>query len=714
MGLTKGSTGLGASSKELLHKGYRENAVVALAGNPNVGKSTVFNALTGLHQHTGNWSGKTVTNAIGACASKKRRYTLVDIPGTYSLSAHSAEEEVARSFICFGEPDVTVVVCDATCLLRNLHLALQILECGSRVVVCVNLMDEARKKHIEPALDLLQQRLGVPVVGVVARKKQTLAALLQALDECMDTPIGSHGFAIPYPLVVETAIGMVERALNCRTLGRLDSRWLAIRLLNRDESLQEELTDYLGTDLLTEGTLSRTLQEAQTYLSDNGIDTEALRDLTVSATVSYAEQLMDGVVKHRTADHTARDRKIDRFLTGRLSGYPVMIVLLLFVFWLTIYASNVPSEWLSTLFFGTIERFSELLLSIGTPPIAVSFLCDGVLRVLAWVVSVMLPPMAIFFPLFTLLEDSGYLPRVAYNLDRPFQRCNACGKQALSMCMGFGCNAAGVMGCRIIDSPRERLQAILTNSLVPCNGRFPALVALITLFLIGGGGGTLGTLLSALLLTLLVVLCVLVTLGTTKALSKTVLRGVPSSFTLEMPPYRRPEIGRVLVRSVFDRTLFVLARSVMVAAPAGAVIWILANVSAGDATLLAHASGFLDPFARVFGMDGVILLAFILGFPANEIVIPIIVMAYRAGGVLSDYGSLSELGALLTANGWTHTTAICVLIFFLFHWPCSTTLLTVKKETGSLGWTALAALLPTLIGLSLCFLIASISSLIGI
>ncbi len=712
MGLTKHSVGLGASAALDPQKAYSEDAVIALAGNPNVGKSTVFNALTGMHQHTGNWPGKTVACAQGRCVSDRHSFTLVDIPGTYSLSAHSAEEEIARDFLFFGEPDATVVVCDATCLLRNLHLVLQILECGARVVVCVNLLDEARKKQIEIDTDLLQERLGVPVVGVTARKKRTLAPLLGALDDCLETPIGAHGFCIPYPLEIETAIGIVENALDEHSLGRLDSRWVALRLLDGNEDLQKELSTYLGTDLSADERIRKALKEARLFLSDNAIDAISLGDLIVASVVSYAEHLMKDVVKQQKKDPLARDRKFDRILTGRLTGYPVMILLHLFIFWLTIRASNIPSELLSSLFFGALDHFSVFLLGLGLPHWTVSFVCDGVLRVLAWVVSVMLPPMAIFFPLFTLLEDSGYLPRVAYNLDRPFQRCQACGKQALSMCMGFGCNAAGVVGCRIIDSPRERLLAILTNSLVPCNGRFPALVTLITLFLIGSTTQA-NSLWSALILTLLIVLSVAATLLITKLLSQTVLKGIPSSFTLEMPPFRRPQIGQVLVRSIFDRTLFVLARSVAVAAPAGAVIWILANVSVGDATLLSHASDFLDPIARLLGMDGVILLAFILGFPANEIVIPIIVMSYRAQGSLADYGSLAELGELLRANGWTLTTALCVLIFFLFHWPCSTTLLTVKKETGSLKWTLLAAVLPTLLGMLLCFLIASFSKLLG-
>ena len=316
--------------------------------------------------------------------------------------------------------------------------------------------------------------------------------------------------------------------------------------------------------------------------------------------------------------------------------------------------------------------------------------------------------MAIFFPLFTLLEDSGFLPRIAYNLDKPFRLCNACGKQALTACMGFGCNAAGVIGCRIIDSPRERLLAIITNSFVPCNGKFSSLILIITLFFVGSAGGMLASALSALALTAVIVFGIAITFFATKLLSQTVLKGIPSSFTLELPPYRKPQFAKTLVRSVFDRTLFVLGRAAAVAAPAGLVIWLAANISIGDLTVLEHCAAFLDPFARLMGLDGVILMAFILGFPANEIVIPIIIMAYSAMGTLPELGGAAEIQALLAANGWSASTAVCFILFSLMHWPCSTTLITVKKETGSLKYTLLAAALPTAMGIALCTAAAEI------
>ena len=379
-----------------------------------------------------------------------------------------------------------------------------------------------------------------------------------------------------------------------------------------------------------------------------------------------------------------------------------MLGLLGLVLWLTLQGTNRLSGGLAAAL-GWVEGWLCRGMA-GAPAWLYGAVIEGAWRMLATVVAVMLPPMAVFFPLFTLLEDVGYLPRVAYNLDRPFARCGACGKQALTMCMGFGCNAAGVVGCRIIDSPRERLMAAVTNAFVPCNGRFPALITLILLMGIGGGWG-------ALALTGLTLLGVASTLLATALLGRTLLRGAPSFFTLELPPYRPPQVGQVILRSVLDRTVFVLGRAAAVAAPAGLLIWVGANVTVGDASLLAHAAGWLDPVGRALGMDGVILLAFLLGTPANEVVLPLAVMLYTAGGTLPVGLTGAGLAAALGAAGWTPVTALCVALFTLFHWPCATTIWTVKKETGSMKWAAAAALLPTLWGAALCAATAAIAQI---
>ena len=684
---------------------------VALSGNPNVGKSTLFNSLTGSSQHTGNWAGVTVSCFKGSCSSKKYNYVFADLPGTYSLMAHSAEEALARDGICFGNCDAAVVICDSTCLERNLNLVLQILETGIPAMVCVNFMDEAAKKNIRIDLSALSRELSAPVAGTTARKKRSLEHFLDRLDETVDHP-DTEPFHISYDAAVEQAISMLLPFTEPLS-SRLSPRWLALRLLENDPGLLRSLNTFLGRDLSEDDALCQAVRQARSHLDQAGIFEDDLKDRIVSGIVNTAESIASRTVSLPEKPYGKRDAFWDRILTGRLAGYPAMIGLLALIFWLTITGANYPSALLSSLFFSFQEKLTAAFMAVNAPQWLHGILVLGVYRVLAWVISVMLPPMAIFFPLFTLLEDFGYLPRIAYNLDRPFQCCKACGKQALTMAMGFGCNAAGVTGCRIIDSPRERLIAILTNSFVPCNGRLPALVTLITLFFTGASSaGPISSLRPALILTFFILTGVAATFFVSRLLSATVLKGIPSSFTLELPPYRRPQIGRVIWRSILDRTLFILGRAAAVAAPAGLVIWILANVSIGDISLLARFSGYLDPIGRLMGMDGVILMAFILGLPANEIVIPIIIMAYTSQGTLIEPGNLSDLHTLLISQGWTWVTALCTMVFFLFHWPCSTTLMTIKKETGSLKWTCLAVLLPTACGVILCMAITAFSRLL--
>ncbi|RLK62684.1 ferrous iron transporter B [Atopobacter sp. AH10] len=629
------------SHKEKLGEKVNHAYTVALAGNPNVGKSTVFNGLTGLHQHTGNWPGKTVEVAKGDYDSRTAHFTLVDLPGTYSLSAHSPEEEVARSFIESNDSDVTVVVCDATALERNLNLVLQILLLTQNVVVCVNLMDEAERKGIKVNLKQLEQQLGVRVIASSANHGKGLKELMRAVEET------ANGTYRPNTLVRE---------------------------------------------------------HLQSMLSDNEQE-------KVEALIDRAASIAKCALTFPNTAYDLLDRRLDRLFTSRFTGVPIMLLLLMTVFWLTIEGANFPSDMIATVLFAFHKVLLKWTLAWGWPLWLRGCLVDGVYKVVAWVVSVMLPPMAIFFPMFTLLEDFGYLPRIAFNLDRSFQRAGACGKQALSMCMGFGCNAAGVTGARIIDSPREQLIAIITNNFVPCNGRFPILISVISIFFVGTHVNFFTSFKAASFLTAAILLGVFMTMGISYLLSKTILSGMPSSFTLELPPYRKPRIGQVVVRSIFDRTLFVLARALKVSAPVGLVIWILANVHLGDATILTHFIQFLDPFARLMGLDGVILMAFILGFPANEIVIPCMLMGYLATSTIVDFDSLDQLRQLFLTNGWTWLTALNVILFTLFHWPCGTTILTIKKETGSNHWTWVSFWVPTVTGIFLCLVTTAVAHL---
>ena len=609
---------------------------IALAGNPNTGKSTVFNALTGLKQHTGNWSGKTVGNAVGYFSLHDWQAELYDLPGIYSLFSESAEERAAKEFICYEAPDITVVVLDATSLERNLPLGLQIMELTKNVVFCLNLMDEAKRKGIAIDHEQLQKITGVPVIPMAARSGVGLTELKRLL------------------------LGIAE-----------GHRRIAPRGI--DWSFAPD--------------------------TEEGYHSEKFREERSLAFLERAEEICEKVVqKKETKDRLTEG--LDKIMLSPRTGIPLMLLLLGAVFWITVAGANVPSDLLMRAMnhWGTVLRGG--LVSLGTPLWLESLLMDGVYLTVSWVTAVMLPPMAIFFPLFTLLEDFGLLPRIAFNLDGLFQKAGAHGKQALTMSMGFGCNAAGVTACRIIESPRERLIAILTNNFVPCNGRFPTLILLAGFFFAKGD-----PLAAGIFVFLLIILAVAVTLMVSAFLSRTLLKGMPSAFVLELPPYRRPQIGQVIIRSVLDRTAYVLGRAVTVAIPAGAVIWLCQNVTFGGYTLLYGLTVLLEPLGALMGLSGVILAAFLLGIPANEIVIPILLMVYSQSGMLVEAEGMAQAGAILTANGWTWVTAVCTILFSLNHFPCATTLLTIRKETGSWFWTGVSFLLPTVVGILLCILV---------
>lgn len=700
MGLTHQSTKT-KSLKDMFDIEKKEDQyVIALAGNPNTGKSTVFNYLTGLKQHTGNWPGKTVATARGDFKYKDKDYSLIDLPGTYSLFALSQEEVVARDFICFGNPDAVIVLCDANCLERNLNLAFQVMELTDKVILCINLVDEAEKKGITIDKNNLEKELGIPVVLTAARSGYGMKELLDTIDKVSSNKYEFNNKPITYGDEIENNINLIKKDLQ-ELIPDLNPRWLGLRLIDEDKSIFESMNNYITIDYID------SLYEIKSKLPPLQSN-KNIRDVFTKINYDMAKVISDKCMIIKSKNKIDRDEKIDKVITSKYFGMPLMLLLLSLILWITIQGANYPSQFLSDSLFGIQPKISSILSSLGAPLWLNSMLVDGLYKTLAWVVSVMLPPMAIFFPLFTLLEDLGYLPRVAFNLDHLFKRSCCHGKQCLTMCMGFGCNAAGVIGCRIIDSPRERLIAILTNNFVPCNGRFPTLIAISTIFFASViTNSALASATTALCITLLIILGVIVTLLVSYTLSKTMLKGVTSTFTLELPPYRVPQIGRVIYTSIVDRTIFVLGRAVTVAIPAGIVIWICANVYIGDFSILVHIANFLNPLAQLIGLDGFILLAFILGFPANEIVIPILLMCYLSTGSMIELDNL-ELGKVLIENGWTYLTALNVMLFSLLHWPCATTLLTIKRETGSLKWTAVGFLLPTLIAFIVCFLTTTI------
>jgi len=699
--------------------------IVALAGNPNVGKSTIFNSLTGMHQHTGNWTGKTVANATGKAIINDKEFTFVDIPGTYSIMSNSEEEEIARDYICFGNPDATVIVVDSTCLERNLNLVYQIMEITDNIIVCVNLLDEAKKKKIKIDLKKLEDLLGVPVVGTVARDKQTLENLKNTIYKVCEGEIRPHTKTVIYEQEIEENLEKIVGALDTDSLkneylekrniatdieveenkiSKKLYRWIAIKLIDGEEKILKSIQENLELNL-GEQEIRQSVIEAKKNLETREITSKNFKDKIVADIMKKAEETSKEVCTFENKNYRERDLKIDKILTSKIFGIPIMILFLGLIFWITIVGANYPSEWLFSVFNWLQDKLIYFANYIHCPIWLSDMLINGVYKTLTWIVAVMLPPMAIFFPLFTILEDLGYLPRIAFNMDGFFKKACCSGKQMITMCMGFGCNACGVTGCRIIDSPRERLIAILTNNFVPCNGRFPFLITIATIFIAGafaGGNGFLASILSTFAVIIVIIFGIFLTLVISKILSKTILKGMPSSMILELPPYRKPQFGKILVRSIFDRTLFVLGRAISVAAPAGLVIWLMANIGINGQSLLSIIANFLNPFAKLMGLDGYILTAFILGIPANEIVLPIILMCYLKSGTLVNIEDTIQIGQILIQNGWTMLTAMNVMLFTILHFPCATTLLTVKKETGSWKWTAISFAIPTVCGIVLC------------
>ena len=702
--------------KPLKSKEQKNNYVytVALAGNPNVGKSTIFNNLTGLRQHTGNWTGKTVTYAKGMCCYQNNNFEIIDIPGTYSLMSNSEEEEIAKNYICFNKTNCTVIVADSTRLERSLNLVYQLMEITNNIIVCVNLIDEAYNKGISINEKKLSQLLGVPVICTNAKNNNSIQDLIKVINDVCIGKITCMPKKVKYIDIIEECLNVVYYTTkdilpeNYKHL----AQFVSLSLIENNIQSINNIESILHINLINNNRIKDKINQIDKILENKKINKSDMNYWIVSSILSNSESICKKVCTYTKTNYNDIDKKIDQILTSKVWGIPIMLLLLSLIFWLTIVGSNYPSQLLSNAFNWLKEYLLTFLEYINTPLLLKNLLIDGIYSTASCVISVMLPPMAIFFPLFTLLEDLGYLPRISFNLDNCFKKAYSSGKQALTMCMGFGCNAAAIVGSRIINSPREKMLAILTNVFVPCNGRFPFLIIVSTFFISLIYTGPFSSIYSALLVVAIILLGIYMTIVISKLLSKTILNGLPSSFILELPPYRKPQIGSIIVRSILDRTIFLLGRAILVAAPAGLVIWLFANITISDISILTYVANFLDPFAKLMGLDGYILTAFIIGIPANEIVFPIILMSYLSATTMLDIGNINTITSILAQNGWNMLTAINVMIFTLMHFPCATTLLTIKKETKSLKWTILAFLIPTICGIILCMITTAIYNVI--
>ena len=605
-----------------------------LLGNPNVGKSTVFNAMTGLKQHTGNWSGKTVDATVGKYTYNGTEYILTDLPGTHSVDSEFSEESVVsgemKNAVCGS---VTLILADASALKRGVALALEFTEeTRGGAVLCVNFCDIAAEKGIEINFRRLSELLGIPVIGITAKRGADIKRLKAMIDGRFDEIAASFS-------------------------------------VNSERTPPEE----------------RLIKADKIAGECANVAEDGKRGLTL---------------------------KIDKILTSGTVGIPVMIIFLGAILWLTIRGANYPSELLSR-FFAFLKAYIAVPFAHPSVPWFIrGIIMDGVYDTVTWIIAVMLPPMAIFFPLFTLLEDAGFLPRIAFNLDRCYARCGMSGKQCLTQCMGLGCNAVGVCGCRIMPGEKQRAVAVITNSFIPCNGRFAILISLSAIFVGGTVPETFGGLVPMLCVLALIGISVAATWIVSRILTKTIFRDDTRTFALELPEYRRPEIIKTLGVSLITRTLKIVGRALLVSAPTGAAVWLLANITYGGVPVLTHISRFFDPFGRFLGVDGFIILAFILSLPANEITLPILVMGYTAAGTMSDAGGLETLRQIFEANGWTIVTAVNMMLLTLFHWPCATTLMTVYHETKSKSILALSFITPCFVGIVLCLLVKCSSILL--
>jgi len=681
--------------------------VVGLAGNPNVGKSAVFNTLTGGRQHVGNWPGKTIEQAEGNFRHGEWQIHLVDLPGTYSLAAQSPEEIVARDYILSDEPDVIVDVVDATCLERNLNLTLQSLELTDKVVVALNLMDEVRRQGWEIDTEALEKALGVPVIPTVAVEGKGLPELTEAIIAVAEGRRQTHPVLIDYGITIEGHVQDLEADLDSLGISG-QSRWLALRLLEDDPEIVKAFQ---------EGDLVHCcLREDATPASPEALQAllrraTRLREAThpdarieiVRRRYELAHEVTHRVAHHLRAEETSLTERLDRIITHRIWSWPIMLAILVGVLWITIQGANVPSSWLAGAFGWLAEVVRSFLLGINAPWWVVGSLVDGLIVGTGTVVAVMLPPMIIFFTAFNLLEDIGFLPRIAFNLDRLMRAVGSQGKHTLVAMMSFGCNVTGVLSSRIIESPKDRIVAIVTAPLVLCNGRFGAGLALIILFF--------GS--RALQMTLLFLfISVGAMLLATWFLNRFLFRREPGGFVMELPPFRTPKWDQVIWRTLVHQVGHTMGRAILIAAPATLLIWLLGNLPPGapfEQTAIGHLVRVLAPLGKQLGLTGEMLVALLFTLPAKEIVVSSLAMTYGLQSTLADSRAILDY----LAQTWTTLVAFSFLTFYMLYLPCLVTVWATWKETRSLKWTVVSLLLPLVMASTITFLIYQGGSLLG-
>ncbi len=661
----------------------KENKLILLSGYPNTGKTTIFNLLTKKYKYTNNLCGRKLNTKIGKIKNNKE-YIIVDLPGVYSLLSMNDEEVLTRDTILFDNAYKNVIVVDSCFLERNLNLVLQMLEINKKIILCLNFIDELDSKNIEIDKEKLSTLLDLPVIMCSAKNKIGIDDLINNFDVEK-----SSSYSINYGKKVEEILNKFIPLIGLDAIYNINKRFIALKLLEGDKSIVKSIYIRYGVDILS--------KEVNEFLRD--INFEEMRRIIAIEVNNESKRISLEVIKYLNKDINQTSRKIDKIITSKRWGIPLFLLIFTIILYLTIVLTSYFSQFLNFIFHFIENKLYEIFIYLKVVKYIYNPLLFSIFKSVGYIISIMLLPMVIFFALFSLGEECGFLSRIAFNFDKMFKCFKSHGKHALTTCMGFGCNACSVIQTRMIDSPRDKIIAAITNNFIPCSGKLPMLISIITIFFVSEKNSNI---LVALILITLMTFGILISLIVSKILATTLLKGVTSYFTLELSPYRKPNIINVIKRSVMDKTFFILKRVIKVALLGGLVIWLFANINISNLSLLNHISNFLDPFAKLIGLDGFILFAFILALPATEMVLPLILMGYLSTKTTNEISNIIELKKVLVNNGWDIIKAISVCLFSLMHFPCMTTLITIKKEIG-LKWSIISFIIPTAIGISILF-----------